>query len=785
MKTEPTSPWIPNENAQRLVASLLLAISLPFEGRAGTFTDADWISLNTHPPISTGYGTVGTMLADGWGGIYVGENTGSVGGYPFEFQASHWDGVTWSSLGQGIAGSVLAMAGEGTNLYVAGVMLSAGGVPVSHIAKWDGTTWSALGPGVNYTVRALAVSGTNLYAGGGFGEAGGVPASFIARWDGTSWHALGSGLNDWVYAILPHGNDLYVAGHFSTAGGIPANNIAKWDGTNWSSLGSGLSGAPFNKGGHALAMIGNDLYVGGSFTTAGGIPANHIAKWNGSTWSALGSGLNDYADKLTINGADLYVGGIFSTAGGVPAKNIAKWNGVSWSGIPTGYPLYNGGYSLVFSGTNFYVGSGFDVARWTGAGWSPTSTGLSNNIIAMAVNGTNLYVIEEVFPPPGEGPPPPNQNRILKRDAENWSTISMELNEMALLLAASENRLYVGGFFTSVDGTPASHIAGWDGATWSPLGSGLDAPPGLFQMSGTNLYVAGAFSTAGGVPANRIARWDGSSWSALGSGVDDVILGMTASGTDLYVAGNFANAGGAPVEEIAKWDGSTWSSLGSGFAGSGPWGAEVRALAVVGTNLYAGGSFHTAGGVAANNIARWDGSAWHPMATGIAEPFTLTGGYVLALAAHGNDLYVGGYFTDAGGVPARCLAKWDGNAWSALGSGVDYTIYQLEADNAGHLFIRGDFQFGGTTASPRIVQANIGLKIMGGRFQNWSYSPSTGFTATFSDGTIGQPYRIQTAPAGVVSTWTDLTNFTYTGPTVITDASTGTASNKLYRAVTP
>ena len=29
----------------------------------------------------------------------------------------------------------------------------------------------------------------------------------------------------------------------------------------------------------------------GAFTSAGGVAANHIAKWNGSTWSALGSGM--------------------------------------------------------------------------------------------------------------------------------------------------------------------------------------------------------------------------------------------------------------------------------------------------------------------------------------------------------------------------------------------------------------------------------------------------------------------------------------------------------------
>ena len=46
---------------------------------------------------------------------------------------------------------------------------------------------------------------------------------------------------------------------------------------------------------YALAVSGTDLYAGGYFTTAGGVPANCIAKWNGSAWSALGSGMSGLA----------------------------------------------------------------------------------------------------------------------------------------------------------------------------------------------------------------------------------------------------------------------------------------------------------------------------------------------------------------------------------------------------------------------------------------------------------------------------------------------------------
>jgi hypothetical protein len=155
------------------------------------------------------------------------------------------------------------------------------------------------------------------------------------------------------------------------------------------------------------------------------------------------------------------------------------------------------------------------------------------------------------------------------------------------------------------------------------------------------------------------------------------------------------------------------------------------------------------------------------------------------MAVNGTDLYVGGFFTQSGDSSGRCLAKWDGTNWSAVGSGVDYTIQQMEADKAGHLFIRGAFAFGGTNSSPQIVQANIGLNILGGTFQDVSFSPLTGFSSTFSDATIGQPYRIQTAPAGAVGAWTDFTNFTYTGPIAVSDPAANATTNRLFRASTP
>jgi hypothetical protein len=177
-------------------------------------------------------------------------------------------------------------------------------------------------------------------------------------------------------------------------------------------------------------------------------------------------------------------------------------------------------------------------------------------------------------------------------------------------------------------------------------------------------------------------------------------------------------------------------------------------------------------------IAKWNGSAWSALGAGVNS-------YVNALAVSGTNLYAGGRFTNAGGMTAHHIAAWNGSAWSALGSGMDSSVYALAADGSGHLFVGGSFSLAGTNLSPFIAQANIGADVSGGQFGSLVYSPGTGFGCTFSDATIGQPYHIQISPSLAAGSWTDFTNFTYTGPLVIRDPSAAAGPKKYYRAVSP
>ena len=114
-------------------------------------------------------------------------------------------------------------------------------------------------------------------------------------------------------------------------------------------------------------------------------------------------------------------------------------------------------------------------------------------------------------------------------------------------------------------------------------------------------------------------------WSTPGWRMNNAAVALAVSGSNLYAGGYFTMVGGSAVNYIAKWNGSSWSALGSGMNGN------VWALAVTGSNLYAGGFFSTAGDKTANHIAEWNGSDWSALGFGMDNR-------VSALAVSGSDV---------------------------------------------------------------------------------------------------------------------------------------------------
>ncbi len=156
---------------------------------------------------------------------------------------------------------------------------------------------------------------------------------------------------------------------------------------SWNNLGSqaGAPGVPALDGRVDVlnTELPGKLIAGGAFLGAGQAAGNtvfddHIAIWDGSSWSPLRSGagaatdgLNGDVRALTVSGGKIYAGGVFTNAGGNGSADfLAVWdtNAVSPSWQPICPSAPNGGTvnALKIVGNTLYVGGSF--ADWGAAG---------------------------------------------------------------------------------------------------------------------------------------------------------------------------------------------------------------------------------------------------------------------------------------------------------------------------------------------------------------------------------------------------------------------------------
>jgi hypothetical protein len=692
--------------------------------------EPDWQPLFGQEPGTGGGNILAACYFDDGSGpaIYVAGEFSIAGGVPVE-RIARWNGAEWSAVGDNLAeASPINIAalevfddGSGPALYAAGQFDYVLDNQVVNVMKWDGSTWSDVGR-IDGPILDLEVfddgSGPALYAGGTFGFSS-ENWWGLAKWDGVSWvrPGIGVGSGGRVYAMKVYddgaGPALYVGGEFDSAGGVAVNNLAKWDGSSWSDVGGGVVGGS-DPPVRALEIYddgqGESLFVGGIFQSAGGIAAANLARWDGAAWSSPAGGINGYVAVLRAfqspTGPVLLAGGNFTQAGGVGAQDLAAWDGAAWSPFPNNSSVFVDLLEVadLGDGPTLYGDGGGFFGRWNGAAWERLGEGVNNLIISIATmeigSGPALFVgggVSNI-----QGVP---MNSIGMWDGEQWSSISSSTNGSVYKLFVHDDgsgmALYAGGSFGSIGGLfVPGYIARWRPTGWSRLSAGLNGF--VYELeefddgTGPALFAGGSFTDAGFVDSIFVAKWDGTAWSSLdggmssGSEVRALEVFDDGTGPALFAGGFFRYAGGAEVNNIAKWDGTAWSALGTGING------RVRDLVVyddgTGPALYVAGYFDFAGGITAEGLAKWDGATWSAVPT--ADDL---GGDVLAVFndGTGDDLYMAGFFDSLGGVAVNNIAKWNGTAWSPIGNGLDPFVRDMHSSPeawGATLFIAGGFR---------------------------------------------------------------------------------------------
>ncbi len=484
---------------------------------------------------------------------------------PTQGVLERWNGTAWlpsifAQTGINCLGVRVNLAVGGTDtLYAAGQFLSIGGTTATRIASTSGGSafaWSPVGGGLPATCTALHVRGFALtglaivavvnstttpllqLSAGSFVAMGNTTASSLAFYGGAyhvtnsvagddacqrftagQWQPVrGPGLVGEVRALCPAGADMIVGGAFATVSGATLNHIARWDGTTFTPLGAGMTGTSVD----ALQPLANGgIVAGGLFLQSGSTALNHIGRWDGSAWSPLGAGMNQQVLALCrLPNGDVIAGGKFTAAGGALCSRIARWDGTTWS---------------------------------------PLGTGMNGDVLALA--------------------------------------------------ARSDGTVFAGGTFTNAGGVACNRVARWNGTTWLAVGAGTnDAVEGLALRPNGDLVAVGAFTSAGGLPASRCALWNGVAWSSMAAVSVDTMpaFAVHALPNGEVVAGRgFHQAGTVHDSGIARWNGSAWSGFGSGLQEYYPvYSTAVHALAMRADGaLVVGGSFSTAGGQGSKSLA--------------------------------------------------------------------------------------------------------------------------------------------------------------------------------------
>jgi hypothetical protein len=462
--------------------------------------------------------------------------------------------------------------------------------------------------------------------------------------------------------------------------------------TAWANTAVPDSGYVANGEVKAIAHAGSITYIGGTFTEVGPAtgPGVGINESTGADlgWARIWGGGGSISAVVSDGSGGYYIGGSFSEVAGHPAENLAhiKSNGE----VDTGWlPKANGEVkALAVSGGIVYVGGAFTVigtnsqarnriaalkasgvaGEGEATSWNPKA---NNTVNALALSGTSVVYVGGTFTEIGSTVVVRNRLAAIKTNAEATATAEATTwnpkanNTVNALALSGSSVVYVGGTFTEIGSTvvvrnrlaaiktnaEATETA--EATSWNP--NATAGAVNALAVSGEVVYVGGSFTVIGtnGVTRNRLAAIntnataeataEATTWNPNSNGEVNTLA--VAGTSTVYVGGTFTTIGTnnqtrhriatikTNATATATAEAATWNPNAD---------ATVKALAISGSTVYAGGAFASIGATVRNRLAALNASnvptSWNPNANNTVN----------ALAVSGEIVYVGGIFTTIG-----------------------------------------------------------------------------------------------------------------------------------------
>ena len=605
----------------------------------------------------------------------------------------HPDGSLDVSFDPGANDQVLSLGLQPDGkILLGGSFTSVGGQSRSRIARLlpDGSVDASFNADVDASVSTFAMQANGMILiGGSFSDVGGQPRSRIARIhpdgspDASFNPGVGSSSSYSVSALaLQQDGMILVGGTFTTAGGLPRENLARLLNDTTVSTFSQTAGSQIEwQRNGTTAELGNvsfDYWTAGVWTSAG--PVVRVP----GGWRATGISL---PGNIWIRARGISTGGYGNGSQGI-IEQLASYGGAPLSGFEVtgngGVPIASGQGALDLGSVELNKTSMPQTITITNTGSSPLLD-FSHRISGVAASE---FITT-----------PPSPSSIASGESTSF-TVRFKpaaVQVRSAVLTISFNHPLATAFEIPLTGTGVKiDTAFVPNANDSVRAFGLQADG--------KIVVGGLFTTIAGQARNRIARLhpDGSLDAAFNPGADERInsIAIQADGK-ILVSGWFTSLGGQTRNHIARLhpDGSLDESFNPDANGS------VSSVAIQPDGMIViVGRFTTVTGQASNRIARLfpDGSldqSFNPNAGGAV--------HAVAFLPDGK-IIAAGEFTTIGGLTRNRIAllNTDGSVVSTFNPNANNTVHCLALQPDGKIVIAGDFTNVGNYTRNRIARIN-------------------------------------------------------------------------------